>query len=598
MQFPYFYDVSRTREMTSVFGGYNHQLSCADGQFFDMKNMSSKYFPVLSPREKRGFIKTLVNPQGILDKEDLWWIDDRKLYKNGTQVWLTGVRLSELSPKTMAKMGAYLVIFPDKIYYNVDNGKCGYLDNVTDSNSIGATAEFDLCDEQGNAITYSKAEDYDKANAKDGDYVLSTSGAKPTLKVYSATTGIWTTVATTYISISFLGIGKGFAKDDCVKISVNDNRGLEAVFVNNEAEGIYSTDTYLVDVKDDVITIPGIYVPYSKAEGEEDRSVLARVERKAPSMSFITECNNRLWGCSDDGREVYCCRLGDVKNWRDYRGTSTGSWSATIGTDGKFTGAITYEGYPTFFKEDSILQIAVSGQGAHATRSTECRGLQEGSERSLAIIDKVIYYKSPWGVCTFNGGIPSVISDELGDERYSNAVAGAIDNQYYISMKNSKGISSLFVYDTKNGLWAKEDDTEALLFCKHNEELYFVDAKDKMLKSARGTLEFSFPEAAKEEEVSWYVESGNIGYSSPDYKYIARINIRITLETGSNADFYVQYDSNGIWEHKFNMNGVGTRSFSIPIIPRRCDHFSYKISGKGGCKIHSLTKTVEEGSDD
>jgi hypothetical protein len=165
-------------------------------------------------------------------------------------------------------------------------------------------------------------------------------------------------------------------------------------------------------------------------------------------------------------------------------------------------------------------------------------------------------------------------------------------------MKNSKGVSSLFVYDTKNGLWAKEDDTEALLFCKHNEELYFVDAKDKMLKSARGTLEFSFPEASKEEEVPWYVESGNIGYSSPDYKYIARINIRITLETGSNVDFYIQYDSNGIWEHKFNMNGVGTRSFSIPIIPRRCDHFSYKISGKGGCKIHSLTKTVEEGSDD
>lgn len=598
MFFPYYDEASKTREMTSVFGGYNHQLSCADGQFYDMQNMSSKYFPILSPREKRGFVKTLVNPQGILDKEELWWIDDRKLYKNGKEVPMTGVRLSELKPKSMAKMGAYLVIFPDKVYYNSVTEECGYLDNVTDSNSIGATATFALCDEQGKAITYQKSEDYDKANAKDGDYVLSTSGAKPTLKVYSATTGIWTTVATTYISIAFSGIGKGFAKDDCVKISVNDNRGLEAVFVNNEAEGIYSADTYLVDVKDDVITIPGIYVPYTKEEGEEDQGVLVRVERKAPTMAFVTECGNRLWGCSDDGREVYCCKLGDITNWRNYRGISTDAWSATIGSDGKFTGAITYEGYPTFFKEDSILQIAISNTGAHATRSTECRGLQKGSERSLAIIDKVIYYKSPLGICAYNGGIPAIISDELGDERYHGAAAGAIDNLYYISVKDASGNATLFVYDTKNGMWTKEDDTEAIFFCKHNEELYYVDAKENLLKSVRGTLEFNFPEARSEEKVEWYVESGNIGYSSPDYKYIARINLRITLEAGSNADFYIQYDSNGVWEHKFNMNGFGTRSFSIPIIPRRCDHFSYKISGKGGCKIHSLTKTVEEGSDD
>jgi hypothetical protein len=117
------------------------------------------------------------------------------------------------------------------------------------------------------------------------------------------------------------------------------------------------------------------------------------------------------------------------------------------------------------------------------------------------------------------------------------------------------------------------------------------------MKSVRGTLLYDVPEKATEGKFEWFAESGNIGYSSPDNKYVGRINIRITLEVGTNVDFYLQHDSSGEWEHKFNMSGTGTRSFSVPITPRRCDHFKYKISGKGGCKIHSVTKTIEEGSD-
>ena len=117
------------------------------------------------------------------------------------------------------------------------------------------------------------------------------------------------------------------------------------------------------------------------------------------------------------------------------------------------------------------------------------------------------------------------------------------------------------------------------------------------MKSVRGTLLYDVPEKATEEKFDWFVESGNIGYSSPDNKYVSRINLRITLEFGTNVDFYLQYDSSGVWEHKFNMSGKGTRTFTVPIIPKRCDHFTYKLTGKGGCKIHSITKTMEEGSD-
>ena len=598
MQFPKLQEVSRYRDMTTVFGGYNHQISCQEGQFFDMKNMTSKYFPILSPRGNRGIVRALNNPQGILDKEDLWWIDDKALYKNGEKQVLEGVEITDESPKTLAKMGAYIIIMPDKIWCKTNDDaaiECGYMENKVNI-PTGEEIKFSICEASGKAIEWHDAEYYKTNEAKDGDYMMSiNANGKPSLKVYSATTSIWMTVASTYTQISATGIGIGFEKEDGVKITTNYNGdSLENIFINVEDDNThYSTNTYIVDKTEDAITIPGIYNGKTEAFTEMELTV----ERKVPDMAFITECNNRLWGCSKDGHEIYCCKLGDVKNWNCFRGASTDSWAATIGSDGKFTGAITYLGYPMFFKEDGLIKISVSATGGHQTKETKCRGVQSGSERSLSILNEILYYKSSMGVCGYNGSLPYSISDDFGDVRYYDAVAGSIGDKYYISMRDSSGTYSMFVYDSKSGIWCKEDNTKVLSFCRHKDDLYYIDGKDNTMKSVGGTLLYDVPEKTTEGKFDWFVESGAIGYSSPDNKYVGRINLRITLEFGTNVDFFLQYDSRGVWEHKFNMSGNGTRTYSIPIIPKRCDHFRYKITGKGGCKIHSVTKTIEEGSD-
>ena len=598
MRFPKLQEVSRYREMTTVFGGYNHQISCQEGQFFDMKNMSSKYFPVLSPRQNRGIVKQFINPQGILDKEDLWWIDNKVLYKNGIAMTLNGVEFTEDAPKTLAKMGAYIIVMPDKIWCKANDNdtelECGYMENKVELEK-GTEIKFSVCDAQGNKITWNNAEYYETTEAKDGDYMMSVNAnGKPSLKVYSGSTGIWMTVASTYTQINAKGIDKGFEKEDGIKITSNYNGDtLDNIFINTEEDGKYSTNTYIVDKTDDYITIPGIY----KGRTDAFTDITLTVERKVPEMELITECNNRLWGCSKDGHEIYCCKLGDVKNWNCFRGVSTDSWAATIGSDGKFTGAITYLGYPIFFKEDSLIKISVSATGGHQTKETMCRGVQDGSSRSLSILNEILYYKSNSGVCAYNGSLPYSISDVFGDINYYDAVAGCIGDKYYISMRDSKGTYNMFAYDSKNGIWCKEDNTKAMVFCRHKDELYYIDAIDNTMKSISGTVIYDVPEKAIEKEFDWFVESGAIGYSSPDNKYVGRINLRITLEFGTNVDFFLQYDSCGEWEHKFNMSGTGTRTYSIPIIPKRCDHFKYKIKGKGNCKIHSVAKVIEEGSD-
>lgn len=598
MIFPKLYEVERYRDMTTVFGGYNHQISCHDGQFYDMKNMTSKYFPILSPRKNRGIVRKLTNPQALLDKEDLWWIDDKKLYRNGNEVILEGVSFTDDSPKTMAKMGAYIIIMPDRIWCNVadDNDiKCGYMENKVEYDK-GDIITYNICDEYGNPIVWHDSKYYETYPAQDGNYMMSVnSSGKYSLKIYAGSTGMWTTVASTYTQISAEGIGIGFEKEDGVKITTDYIKdSLDNIYVNADEDGVhYFAETYIVNKTDDAITIPGIYSGTKVIYND----ISLTVERKVPDMDLITECNNRLWGCSKDGHEIYCCKLGDVKNWNCFKGISTDSWAATVGSDGKFTGAITYLGYPMFFKEDSLIKISVSATGGHQTKETRCRGVQEGSDNSLVILNEILYYKSTTGICGYNGSLPYSISEELGEINYYDAVAGGIGDKYYISMRDNKGLYHMFCYDTKNQIWCKEDNTEVLAFCKHKDELYFVDIKDNTMKSIEGTFLYDVPEKAKEDKFDWFVESGTIGYSSPDNKYIGRINLRITLDIGADVEFFLEYDSSGEWEHKFNMSGTGTRTFSVPIIPKRCDHFRYKIRGRGMCKIHSISKSIEGGSD-
>lgn len=598
MQYPYLQEVQRYREMTNNFGGYNHQLSCKEGQFYDMKNMTSQYYPVLSPRKNRYTVKQLTYPQGVLDKDDFMWIDNGVLYNDGEELYLDGVELTT-SRKSMAKMGAYVIIMPDKVWYNTDTRECGYMEASYDI-QIGKTIEFKNCDSKGAELTINSAEHYEENEPVDGDYMISDKNGTTNLKVYSSTTKTWTNVKYAYTQICAEGIGKNFEKGDGVKITLYIDEDLfnkgdldvTNIFINKEEDGSFSTNTTIIDKTDDTITIIGITKYTTESVFTE---AIMTVERKVPDMEFITECNNRLWGCSRDGHEIYCCKLGDVKNWNVFQGISTDSWVATIGSGGIFTGAITFLGYPIFFKEDGLIKVSVSSTGGHQTKETKCRGVQRGSENSLVILNETLYYKSSSGVCMYTGSIPMCVSDELGEMSYGNAVGGAIGDKYYISMRDDKYNSHLFVYDTKNGIWCKEDNTQAMFFCRRGDVLCYIDLNDYKMKSVRETDLYGSTE--KEDRFDWFAESGNIGYSSADSKYVSRINLRISLEFGTNVDFYIQYDSDGVWEHKFNMSGKGTRTFTVPIIPKRCDHFKYKIVGKGGCKIHSITKTLEQGSD-
>lgn len=590
MEYPRLRTPNRSRQMIDTFRGYDHNLRIAEGAFYDMQNLTSDHYPVFSPREKRGIYAQAPGCSGMIAKDALCYTQGRNIVINGYEI---DMGLTE-DPKQLISMGAYVIILPDKKYINTeDHTQWGSIENRQESK---ATVTFTLCRQDGTAYELNHQGAEQPEAPADLDIWLDTSQSQASLKQWSASAGMWVSVTSTYIRIESEGIGSGFSQYDGVIIS-----GLKGeILLDENGKELHSAELEALDGSfvvwqqgEDFLVITGML------SGERRIQNQITVARKMPQMDFVVESGNRLWGCyyglSEDGtkviNEIYCSKLGDFKNWYCYMGIATDSWAASVGTDGKFTGAITYQGYPLFFKENVLHQVYISDSGAHRIRDTACRGVQEGSWRSLAIVGEVLYYKSNRCICAYGGAMPQDVSQALGAQLYHSAAAGVYGNKYYICMKNGDGVSQVFVLDTDKGLWHREDNTRMEMLCACRGELYFLDGEDGQIKTVSGTGE---KETAL---VEWMAQTGLLGLSEPDMKYISRFLIRMWLPVGSQISGYAQYDSSGRWEHIFTISGIGTGSFMLPVRPMRCDHMQLKLEGTGPCKIYSITKTIEQGSD-
>jgi hypothetical protein len=482
------------------------------------------------------------------------------------------------TPKTLISMGAYVIILPDKKYINTaDLSDYG---SIEASVSTTTTVTFSLCKLDG--AEYGDIVIQDTEPTATDKLWLDTSSTPNGLKQYSETSGMWVSIATTYVKIAATGIGRPFEVGDGVTIS-----GIVSPKLTD------LNNSMLIQAKgDDYIVVTGII------DEVLEQAEAVTVKRQMPLMDFVIESGNRLWGCrygldNNDNvvNEIYASKLGDFKNWNCFAGISTDSYAATVGTDGQFTGAITHLGYPLFFKETCMHKVYGNFPANFQILTTACRGVQKGCGRSLAIVNETLYYKARSAVCAYDGSLPVEMSAALGDVTYSDAVAGSLGNKYYISMKDAGGKYNLFVYDTLRGMWHREDDTQAVEFCNCRGDLYFIDYADKQIKTVRGT---GVPDPTK---IKWEAVTGIIGTDSPDKKYISRLDVRLSLTYGSRVFFFIQYDSTSGWEQLSTMVGTTVKSFPVSIKPKRCDHLRLKIVGEGDAKIFSICKTIEQGSD-
>lgn len=564
MKLPELNNISKSADYRIEFKGYNHNMYVGEDQFYDMQNLCATNYPVMTPRAARATVRTISGAQGLFARGKLMWAAGGRLYWDGEDVGAVSDGV-----KQFVGMGVYVVIFPDALRFDTSKKT---LEPLGAEWAQSEAASITLSRLDGSDYEDVTAGDSAPENPVSGDYWLDTSGDTHYLKVYSS--GAWTTIPTTYARIESAGIGASFARGDAVTISGGPD------IINGVREIAGRTN--------DSITIPCVL---DKAVTVESGMT---VTRDIPQMDYVCELNNRLWGCSSAKHEVYCCKLGDPKNWNTLGTGAADAWAATIGSDGDFTGCCAFGGSVLFWKEDMLHKVFGSKSSNFQISDSPIRGVQSGCAGSLCVVNESLLYKSREGVCIYDSGNPMGVSQQLGTGSFYEASAGALGDRYYISMRDQDDAWHLFVFNEAKGMWHREDATHALAFAELNGQLYYIDAADGRLMAVRGREEAG---AEREEPFDWYAETGDMLVDMPDNKYLRRIQVRASVDQGATLKIEAQYDSSGEWMTIYKRGQSRKASFTIPIVPMRCDHVRLRISGHGRSAVYAIGKEIERGSE-
>ncbi len=510
-----------------AFGGLNHRSSAADGEIYDMENMTSDEYPLVTPRAPRYVIEKIDKPNGIYSLDGLLLVAGETVYYKNKEIGTVSD-----GKKTICALGSKIVILPDKVYYDTADGNFAEIEKTWKGQPVF----------QG------------------GSYGGQTAVANT---IYQKDTN-WS---------DFFKVG------DAVAIS-----GATKHPENNKTVIVREIDGSSLRFYENTFTITNGLTKYS----EETEITISRT---MPDLDFICENDNRLWGCKGD--TVYASKLGDLTNWNVFDGIASDSYAVDVGTPGDFTGCFTYLGYPCFFKDDVIYKVYGDKPSNFQLIRSASLGVSEGNEKSLAVAGEILFYMSRTGIVAYSGSTPQDVFLPFGDEKYNNCVAGSDGKKYYVSMQKRNSEYILAVFDTSFNTWHIEDDVNAVGFAWYN-GLYIL-SDDGTLRLVGNAPEV--PDGAeKEKSVSSSVTFAPFTYGTSRKKGVSKIGISCELEKNAEIRVEIEYDSSGEWQTVSKLDTPERRSFYLPVIPHRCDHYRLKLSGKGKWRLFSLTKEYYYGS--
>ena len=580
----------------------------------DMMKPMIRVPPVMSTRTPRRKLRTLANVDGmyhlngflLIRKGGLTYTPD-----SGAEPVVRQGVLTE-GKKSLVGIGTRVLIFPDKVAFDTADGTLKPLGAAwTSSESV----EMTPCDAEGKTYTVSRWGLEEPEDPADGEVFLKVKAesspwnADGVLEVYSSSLERWTGVTLDYCKISATGIGADFAVWDTVTV---EGTAAAAAGLCEDLDG----EKVLYDAGEDWLMVritpggehfygrilqTGTEASWSSLDGKSNLSYSSdkplRCTRRVPDLDYLTECDNRVWGCSGSENVIYACKLGDPTNWFSYRNTAADSYAVTVGSDGDFTGAATCMGYVLFFKENSLHKLCGTKPSDFQLSSLRCRGVAKHAAGSLCVINETLYYLSPEGVMAWDGSLPVKVSgtlDPSGLTGTQRAAAGWLDGRYYLYLKREEG-SRLLVYDTERGLWHEEDPggTGELEMLSSGRQLYLWDGaalwaagpareEDAVLAGDGGEAEAKIP---------FRLETGEMGLDDSEDKYLAHLVLRLEAQPGTELAVWASCDG-GPWE-KLAQAAARTepKKLRIPLTPRRHDTLRLRLTGAGQMTLRSMSRT-------
>ena len=602
--------LKNTRNMLRVFGGLNETYSCTEAEYSAGINFSARNFPALSTRLPRRKLREEADLNGMYHLNGLLTVCGRDLVytpDDRDEMEVTLKDAVENGRKTLVGIGTKILIFPDKLAFDTASREVSALGAVWPGKNT--SVEFAPCDAEGKVYEVSGCGPAEPDKPTDGQLFLRVEdpekpwSSESTLEVYSEASGNWSAVVLDYCRISAKGVGTDFAAEDTVTLT---GSAAEQAGQWNELDGdriVYDAGADALRVKADPggewfygrLTRTGAAVRWVSLDGSVSREFVSaevvELERRVPDMDYLTECDNRVWGCSNKENVIYACKLGDPTNWFSYRGIAADSYAVTVGSDGAFTGAATCMGYALFFKENTLHKLYGSKPSDFQLSSLRCRGVARNAARSLCVLNETLYYLSSDGVMAWDGSIPAKVSAALDAGRLANvkqAVGGALDGRYYLHVSRENEVR-LLVYDTERGLWHEEDvcsfemaSTGGQLYLWDGRALWAADpSREAAGQRSEGT----------EQGVEFALTTGDLGLDSPEERYLSRLTLRLDAACRSQVTVEVSYDG-GPWENAAALTVEGPRrNCDLHLVPRRCASLRLRLWGYGQITLRSLAKT-------
>ena len=619
MALPSLYSISTGKSIQTAFGGLNESYACAEAEFTEMKNFSSRGYPALQTRTPRRTMRAMGRCNGMYHLNGLLLCegttlrytedseDDVATAAAGGEIVLENAVTD--SEKIMIGMGTKILIWPDAKSFDTATGK---LEALSAAWSQTGTVTIAPCDAGGKTYTVSSVGTTEPSGPADGTLFLKQNSSSSkwayvnVLEQYDAKSGKWAEILLNSVKMNLPGLAAaGFKKGDT--ITVEQVPGLVEEYL---AEGVNGEVTIEQMDGDSIVltgspktesaryygsfTVTAGGTTWKSMNGSESATAggaAITARRRVPRLEYVTENANRVWGCNSEENVIYSCKLGDPTNWFSYRGIAADSYAVTVGSDGAFTGAASCMGYALFFKENTLHKLYGSKPSDFQLSSLRCRGVAKNAAHSLCVLNETLYYLSPDGVMAWDGSLPTKVSGALDAAKLSNvqsAVGGALDGRYYLRI--SRESARLLVYDTEKGLWSEEDVCSCDMTSTGG-QLYLWDGQ--ALWAADPTREPDWQTTdGVETDIPFELVTGDVGLDGTEQRYLSRLTLRLDAECTSTVEVAVSYDG-GAWETVASLAAQGSRrSYDLPLVPRRHSTLRLRLRGKGQITLRSLAKNL------
>ena len=540
-------------------GPYRHLDGAPEGSIYEEINLSSEDGLVLTSRPGRYYRQWTSTYRHIYFGaygDCLYHTEGRRFYYDGNLIEGLLLPLPVDTERHFANFGSYVIIMPDRYYYQPSTGAYG---------PIGARVEFNAHLALDSAAVVVDESSYDEVSD---------------LRDY---------------------------------FQVGDRVRLQLTYLPYQSTIPERRDVYVT-----VIHVSDHYLRFPDEEYPADcdsSNAQACICREAPPLEGMCVCHERLLGYV--GNTVYACRQGDVRNWYPKTDSDEEGYEKNTGHHKPFTACTVYRGKPVFFSEELISTVYGDRPCAFSVADQPIWGVMAGAPRSLLTVGGRLYYVSRHGVTVYDGDEAEILSDLLG-ERILSGVAGSDGRRYYLSAtveRDGEPRCMNFVYSLKTNLWHCEDGLACVDFVCHGGILYGLQS-NRADGTARLWRMSGEPQAIDGDERSELDESGVLGLGrfgyavlgsaepcaalelaelagdNPERGYLKRLMLRLAVGENSSVRVYLSCDGEP-YRLMTEVTATGRKWVAIPIFPNRADSYRVRLEATNQFKLYGIGRMYE-----